>query len=61
MQRVIHPVATRDAESRPEAAPERQDPVASAGPSYVEAVLFGKKRRVSAEPTSSAASEQERN
>jgi hypothetical protein len=52
MQRATHPVA---GQSRPEAAPGRQDPVASAGPSYVESVLFGRKRRMSAEPTARAA------
>jgi hypothetical protein len=52
MQRVTHSVAGQDAGSRPEATGARQAPVASAGPSYVEAVLFGRKRR---EPTASAA------
>ena len=55
MQRVTHSVAGQDAESFPQATGERQAPVASAGPSYVEAVLFGRKRRMSAEPTASAA------
>jgi hypothetical protein len=61
MQRLTHPGAGQDAESRPEAAGGRQEPVASAGPSYVEAVLFGRKRRVSAEATARGAGEQERN
>jgi hypothetical protein len=61
MQRVSHSVAAPDAESRPAPAGEHQTPVASAGPSYVEAVLFRRKRRVSAEATARDVSEQERN
>ena len=61
MQRVIHPVAGQDAGSRPEPAGEHQAPAASAAPSYVESVLFGRKRRLSPDATARAASEPERN
>jgi hypothetical protein len=69
MQRMTHPGAGHDAESRPEAAGGRQDPAVSAAPSYVESVLFRRRRRLSAEATPpgtppgmpSRASEQERN
>jgi hypothetical protein len=61
MQRVTHPAAGQGSDGSPEAAGERPSSAASAGPSYVESVLFGRKRRMSAEAPARSANEQERN
>ena len=61
MQRAPHPVAGQASDGGPEATGERPSSAASPGPSYVESVLFGRKRRMSAEAPARSANEQERN